>query len=327
MNGREEHSRIIEEKLMRQIKNEPKIITDFYYSLQNYTSRTKYSYVNYSIDFCKYFNYKVNELKPVDITRYLEEKVHYRYENNVKIENKESIRALKLSAIKKFYAYLCENDQCDKNPTEYIKPPKVREEKTITYLTPFEIARVQLNIQKGCGTQREKSRQEKWKNRDLAIFTLGVTTGLRCSAITEINIDDIDYDKNFIRVIEKGNVIRPIYFGDNLKSILLSWEEDRKKLLQETNSQSNALFISNRRTRIAQRTVGDIIEKYTRNIDKKISPHKLRSTCAMNLYEKTSDIYMVSETLGHKNIKTTSKYARATEKKMRNAANMLDKLI
>lgn len=325
MTGREEHTQAIENKILAEIQNEPDILKNFYYSMQSYSSLTKYRYLTYIKDFCEYFNYKVYDLKSFDITKYLEEKVHYRYEKCVKIENKESIRSLKLSAIKKFYVFLCENELCERNPAEHIHPPKVREEKAITYLTAFDIARVQKNIMKGCGTQREIARREKWKNRDLAIFTLGITTGLRCSAITEINIEDIDFDKRSIKVTEKGNVIRQVFFGDNLTVILHNWLEDRDKLLG--NNSCQALFISNKRRRIAQRTVNDIVTKYTQNIDKKISAHKLRSTCAMNLYEKTNDIQVVSQMLGHKNLKTTSRYARATEKKMKNAASILDKLI
>jgi site-specific recombinase XerC len=59
---------------------------------------------------------------------------------------------------------------------------------------------------------------------------------------------------------------------------------------------------------------------------KKISPHKLRSTCAVNIYEQTGDIYLAKEVLGHKNVANTQRYAMASAKKKRNAANILDNL-
>lgn len=75
------------------------------------------------------------------------------------------------------------------------------------------------------------------------------------------------------------------------------------------------------------REIAEIIKRNTINIDKHITPHKMRSTCATNLYEKTNDIYLVQEVLGHKNIANTRRYARMSEEKKKNAADIMDKLI
>ena len=61
-------------------------------------------------------------------------------------------------------------------------------------------------------------------------------------------------------------------------------------------------------------------------IDKNITPHKMRSTCGMNLYNKTGDIYLTQNVLGHSNIKNTMIYVKATEKQQRAAVNTLDSL-
>ena len=61
-------------------------------------------------------------------------------------------------------------------------------------------------------------------------------------------------------------------------------------------------------------------------IGKKVSPHKMRSTCAVNLYDKTGDIYLVKEVLGHKNIANTQRYARVSANRKREAAAILDEL-
>ena len=66
------------------------------------------------------------------------------------------------------------------------------------------------------------------------------------------------------------------------------------------------------------------IKRYTKGINKHITPHKMRSTCAMKLYDKTGDIYLTAQQLGHANIKNTMIYAKATDEKRRMAAEILD---
>ena len=70
-----------------------------------------------------------------------------------------------------------------------------------------------------------------------------------------------------------------------------------------------------------------MLSKYTYNIDKKITPHKLRSTAATNLYEQTGDIYLVADVLGHANIQNTRRYAKVSNGKRIDAANKLSNLI
>jgi hypothetical protein len=71
----------------------------------------------------------------------------------------------------------------------------------------------------------------------------------------------------------------------------------------------------------------DMIAKYTKDIDKHITPHKLRATCATNLYKKTGDIYMVADQLGHANIATSKIYTEIDHESRTKAANILDNLI
>ena len=70
-----------------------------------------------------------------------------------------------------------------------------------------------------------------------------------------------------------------------------------------------------------------MISKYTKDIEKHITPHKLRATCATNLYKKTGDIYMVADQLGHANIATSKIYTEIDNESKLKAANILDNLI
>ena len=66
-----------------------------------------------------------------------------------------------------------------------------------------------------------------------------------------------------------------------------------------------------------------MIKKYTANLDKKITPHKLRSTFATMIYQKTGDIYLASQMIAHENINTTKRYAACVEESKREASDMI----
>ena len=74
--------------------------------------------------------------------------------------------------------------------------------------------------------------------------------------------------------------------------------------------------------------VRDLVAKYTKGItDKHITPHKLRSTCATNIYEKTGDIYLVADVLGHSNLANTRRYTAVSNEKRKQAAKAMDDIL
>ncbi|MDR3021849.1 MAG: tyrosine-type recombinase/integrase [Clostridiales bacterium] len=89
---------------------------------------------------------------------------------------------------------------------------------------------------------------------------------------------------------------------------------------------SSSLFISTQGTRLGVRAVQKLVQKYTKQVSplKNITPHKLRTTYATQLYKRTQDIYVVAEVLGHKDINTTRKYYAECGKDMKiEAAEMI----
>ena len=79
--------------------------------------------------------------------------------------------------------------------------------------------------------------------------------------------------------------------------------------------------------RLSGAELSKIVKKYSNGvIDKKITPHVMRHSCATNLYEKTGDIYLCAKQLNHKNISTTQRYAEISKKKQKEAANTLDNM-
>lgn len=330
MTGREEIDLKNEIWIKDKLLNCPQIIVDYMNStIENKTSWSRRNYLGYLIQFINYLKdngYDVDDLdtykniKPLDINKYISY-ISYRVVNGQKVKNKAGIKAAKLFAISDLFGFLVNNDIIEKNPCDKVETPKDKIEKEIVALSTDEVKTIQDNI-----ISRGKGRCKKYSLRDLCIISLGVTTGLRVSAITEINMDDIDFDNNTITVTEKGNLTRNVIIGEKTKELLKKWIVERNKIMEGHNN-TDALFISKNKSRISTSAVRRMISKDTTNIEKHVTPHKLRSTCATNLYEMTGDIYLVQNQLGHSNIQNTRRYAKVSNDKRIMAAEILNNII
>ena len=197
------------------------------------------------------------------------------------------------------------------------KRPKNRTEKPITYLEKDEIDEILNKV-------REESKTQ-FVNRDLAIIMLGIGTGIRVGALTQINISDIDFKNNTIHVIEKGHKDRYLSFGTNVRNILSMWLLDRQTYFPEADT--DALFISQWRKRITTEGVGKLLKRYADGINgKHITPHKMRSTAATNMVKSGADIQTVANIMGHQSVVTTQRYAAVLEENKQKATNSLDNL-
>ena len=154
---------------------------------------------------------------------------------------------------------------------------------------------------------------------------IGISTGMRVGALTQINIEDIDFKNNTIHVIEKGNKERYLPFGTNTRNILSAWLLDRKTYFDEV--ETNALFISQWRRRLTEEGVRKFMKKYADGINgKHITPHKMRSSAATNMVKSGVDIQTVANILGHQSVTTTQRYAAVLEENKQKATEALDKL-
>lgn len=324
MSGRFEKEMILEKKIKNRLQNAPSIVGEYYYSLigSGKSYDTAYRYINYIISFVDFtFKNKDNEefylnVKPLHVNKYIASL--RTKEVNGKIERtSDSIRSVQWSALNSFFQFLVP-DYIDSNPVINTQRPKMKDNPKVTYLTPEEIAKMLRNI--------EHNAQDMFKNRDLCILKLGVSTGLRVSAIVQIDIDDVDLEHNQIRVTEKGDYDSHVLFGDNLKEQISLWLKDREKYF--TGCDSRALFLSRRGQRISDDMIAVLLKKYSKGVtDKHVTPHVMRHSCATNLYEATGDIYLCSKQLNHKNVATTQRYAELSKEKQKKAANILDNMI
>ena len=313
-----------ERKTKKRLENAPSIISEYYYSLvgAGKSYKTAYNYINYILSFLSFtFNDNCNEqfylsVKPLHINKYIAS-LRNREVNGKMQKTSDSMRTVQWSALNSFFQFLVP-DYIKSNPVEGTQRPKNKDNPHVTYLEPTEIAKVLHNA--------ETQAQSRFKNRDLCILKLGFSTGLRVSAIVQIDIDDIDFQNNQIRVTEKGDYDNYILFGENLKKQILMWIKDRNEYFHDCGT--NALFVSQFNQRISDDMVSNMLKKYAVGAtDKHVTPHVMRHSCATNLCEQTGDIYLCSKQLNHKNVSTTQRYAELSKEKQKKAANILDGMI
>jgi site-specific recombinase XerD len=321
MGGRIEKENRAQEKMEIKLESLPKIFSSFYNWMdardRSYT--TMNNYINHVIEFMNFYTKgKKNEkfyetVTDDDIERYMTS-IRKKIVDGEEVKVGDDIRAAKWSSLNTFFKFLSQKKHISNNPMLLTERPKVKTEHTITYMTAKEIESVFKKI--------ATEARPMVKNRDTCIVALGLGTGLRVSAIVNIDMEDIDFRARTIRVIEKGRKTREINFGENLKNLLLIWMKDRE--LYFNGQETGPLFISQLKQRMSVDSVEKLVKKYTSHLPKRITPHKLRSSAAMNLHGAGVDILTIASILGHENVATTQRYTKAYDEDKVNASNILD---
>lgn len=324
MSGRLEKEQQIEQQVMKKLHSMPSILMDYYYSLigAGKSYRTAKVYIENIIQFVKFtFGENVKEdfytsVTSAHINRYIAS-LRTKTVKGKTERTSDSHKTLNWSSLNSFFQFLVP-DYISTNPVSNTKRPKMKDNPNVTFLTEEEMVKIFNNVMKNANP--------RMLNRDLCLLKLGFATGLRISAIVQIDIDDLDLDHNQIKITEKGDHDAYVIIGDNLKTQIELWMKDRKTYFGK--AESNALFVSQEKNRLSARSVKDLIDKYTLGTtDKKVTPHVMRHSCATNLYEKTGDIYLCAKQLHHKNVSTTQRYAELSREKQKRAANILDDMI
>lgn len=281
-------------------------------------------YKNYSIR--QFAVQDLERIEPVDIEEYMEYlKVYTRGEDEELITNGERGLKRKMSALRSFYNYYFTHQAISKNPTLLVDMPKLHD-KAIIRLDTDEVAML-LDFVETAGnklTGQALTYYNKTKNRDLAIMTLLLGTGIRVSECVGLDINDVDFKNNGITVTRKGGNQMVVYFGDEVADALIQYIDGDRKAVTPLSGHENALFLSTQKRRMGVQAVENMVKKYARQVtpNKKITPHKLRSTYGTSLYKETGDIYLVADVLGHKDVNTTKKhYAAIDEDRRRQAAS------
>ena len=320
-------------KLRNVLRELPDFAQDFFVGIEQNTSLL--TRLNYAYDLRLFFQFltaetnvfrgkKVNQLVVSDlenvkanhIERFLSFVTNYEDGNNVHTNGARG-KARKLSAIKTFFKYYFKHDEISSNNSEKVEMPKLLE-KPIIRLEADEVVKLLDTAEDGSMlSDRQKIYHQYTRLRDVAILTLMLGTGIRVSECVGMNMSDVDFTTNAIRITRKGGNTEVLYFSDEVKEALVNYLEQRIENPYARNEQ--ALFLSMQNRRISVRAVELLVKKYAQLSTplKKITPHKLRSTYGTSLYHETNDIYIVADVLGHKDVNTTKRHYAAVSDDMR----------
>ena len=328
------------EKLRSLLKEFPRFSKDFFRGIEPTSSIN--TRIGYAYDLRTFFRFLItsnptladkkisdislsvlNALEPVDIEEYLEYLKVYTYDGRQYSNDERGIHR-KLASLRKFYLYYQKRDLITNNPTVVVDMPKLHDREIIR-LDAEEVNEL-LDLVENAGnslTGRKKSFYEKNKLRNIAIFTLFLGTGIRVSECVGLDMEDIDFRENRIRIMRKGGKEEYVYFGNEVRKALTNYIEISRANIKPLPGHEHALFYSIQRRRISVQAIENLVQEYASQITtfKHITPHKLRSTYGTSLYRETGDIYLVAEVLGHNDVNTTRKhYAALDDDKKRSAA-------
>ncbi len=201
-----------------------------------------------------------------------------------------------LSAIRSFYQYLLENNHASVNPAQHVKAPKPARKLPKT----LDVDQIKGLLEAGASSLLEI--------RDLAMFELFYSSGLRLSELSALDLQDMDLSDHSLRVrAGKGGKGRVLPIGGKAIAAINNWLAQRIKYAQ---SGDDALFISSRGHRLGQRNIELRLKAWCqkKGIAEAVHPHMLRHSFASHLLEASQDLRGVQELLGHSNISTTQIY-------------------
>ena len=274
--------------------------------------RLLYSYLREEHDFPK--NFKINEISKFELSEYLGDII-------LKKNNSPITRNRKLYSIRSFFKYLNKYDIAVNNPALTIEASKTEIRAEPIYMK-LEDARKYIEAIKIYNSINKK--------RDMAIIKLFLYAGLRVSELVNLNTKDIDFLDGAIKFFGKGNKERNIPLHEDVISTINEYIIERKKIKVKNNRDNEALFLSRHGKRISVRSIQLMVKKYAKlagvKNSKKITPHKLRHTFASMLYQRTKDIKIVQDILGHTNISTTQIYTHTDIEQRKEAIGELPEL-
>ena len=224
-------------------------------------------------------------------------------------ENKEKARARKVSSLRAFFKYLRMNGIIEDNPMINLDSPKLS--KNLPKYLNVEQAKKLLSVIDGAN-----------RERDYCIVTLLLNCGMRLSELVSLDYNKITFDGDsaFIIITGKGSKQRTVYLNHACVAAINAYMRVR---IKDGVKDRNALFLSNRHTRISPKTVQHMVDVYLEKAGfggMGFSVHKLRHTAATLMYQTGKvDVLALKEILGHENLNTTQIYTHLLDEQLKKA--------
>ena len=257
------------------------------------------SLLSYKRDLVKYHLFIQNRQRLDDITKVTQRnlRAYVRYLNAENISANSIKRAL--SCIRTYHKFLVSEGKMDHNPALQIDTPRVAR-KLPSVLTVEEIDKILHFIPK----------KAPMAMRDLAIFEMMYSCGLRVTELCNFKVSNILWDSEMIRIDGKGDRQRFVPIGPIARTNLKNYINKERPALSQKNPNIAELFLSRNGRKLTRMMIWILLKKWanTAEITKKISPHTLRHSFATHLLEGGADLRSVQEMLGHADISTTQIY-------------------
>ncbi len=215
---------------------------------------------------------------------------------------------LRFAALRSFYKYLVLRRGLAKSPVAEVLMPKLERG------LPVVLSLKQMEELLDMPLKSEApTKGPPWlKYRDAAILELFYSSGLRISELLNLDVRDVDFLGEIVKVVGKGRKERMVPVGGAAIRAM-------QKYRQEAAVTNGALFRSSRGTRITQQAVDLMLKKYLKQsgIPFGVSPHKLRHSFATHLLDAGADLRSVQELLGHASLSTTQIYTHVTKERLK----------
>ena len=259
-----------------------------------------YTTDNYERDITEFLEYLEKENINYLHLEYSDIRLYLAYLKEEKHEKSTSI-SRKLSALRSYYRYLCNNNKIKTNLFNLISSPK-KEQKLPRYFEYNELEELfavpDLNTPLG--------------QRDRLVLEILYATGIRVGELIKIRLKDINKSERTILVHGKGSKERIVNYGEYASEILIKYLNDGYKTLNKFHT--DYLVLNNQGREITERGVRYILTSLIKktSLHKNISPHMLRHSFATHLLNEGCDILSVKELLGHESISSTQIYTHIT---------------
>ena len=276
---------------------------------------TAVAYIQQIVYFFEEINKPTRSITSNDVTLYFN-KIKYKTDKNGNIKAiSQNTKQLCWNSLNRFFEFVMESGVIKSNPMRAIPKPKLTERKMEKYLTMEDLNKMLICAKNYHNPKDNYAMMGLRRIRDeLILYTLMIT-GMRCTALTEINIEDVDLENKKLTIIDKRNKRFEYPLDDEFismaKTHLYMWGVNRKY-----SDNSNAFFLGDfyngKCKRITRNQVYNIVTFYSNlALGYKISPHKLRAAFITIFYEASGhDISATREAVGHVNIETTNRYIR-----------------
>lgn len=223
---------------------------------------------------------------------------------------KRSTIRLRFAALRSFYKFLVLRSGLGKSPVAGVQLPKPERGLPVV----LSVAQVTELLEMPLRVTPDPKSPPWLRMRDTAILELFYSCGLRISELLAVDVGDLDFVGETLRVMGKGSKERVVPIGGPAVSAI-------QRYRQEAAVTSGPLFLSKRRTRITQQAVDQLLKKYLKlsSIPFEVSPHKLRHSFATHLLDAGADLRSVQSLLGHASLSTTQIYTHVTKERLKQA--------